>query len=355
MMNKQQRTTNGKPRARRAISLLEVMISIGVVGIGLLGVASLIPLAHYKAAKGVLEDRKALFGKRAFRDYYVMDIPSRVVYVIPADGGFDPTVRTSYLIDPLLLSQMNRAVGTFPNDTRLAQSPVGQLLPRRLAIDLPLLDPVDPIRRQQRQASVEQIFRMSDDLVVEEPKSPQEILRQSYVFSPNNLQTVKPYSTGAYSWMATLSPDSLNRPASRTYTLSIVVFHQRQLNLPRQEIFYSVTGDLSGPAKVVYLQESLQQTLPVQGDSSERAPRAGDWIAIVRLVPAGTTGVSELKWYRIVAADNVEQTAGNSNTIHELTLIGPDWIAAPTGPPGGVFAIYVKNVASVYDKTIELN
>ncbi len=342
------------PRSRshsRGISLLEVMISIGVVGIGLLGVASLIPLANYKAAKGVQEDRKALFGKRAFRDYYVQNIPQRIAFPPAFDArsreAFE-SIRTAYVIDPVLMGQLNQQVAKFPYDTRLASSPVGNLLPYRLTID-PALQPL------ARQAVADQVFRMSDDLVVEAPKSPQEFMRQSYVFTPGNPASIKTYSYGAYSWMATISPDSLNRPNSRTQTLSIVVFYQRQLGLPRQEIFYSITGDLSGPAKVVYLQESQQQTLPVPGDTSDVGPRVGGWIAVVRLVPAGTAGVSELKWYRIVAADMVEPTGGNSNVIRELTLVGPDWVATPTGPPGGVFAVYVKNVASVYEKTIEMN
>ena len=50
------------------------MISIGVVGVGLIGVAALIPLAHYKAAQGVREDRKALTGRRAFREFRIRDL-----------------------------------------------------------------------------------------------------------------------------------------------------------------------------------------------------------------------------------------------------------------------------------------
>ena len=49
------------------------MISIGVVGIGLIGVASLIPLAHYKAAQGIRDDRKSMMGRRAFREFRIRD------------------------------------------------------------------------------------------------------------------------------------------------------------------------------------------------------------------------------------------------------------------------------------------
>ena len=72
--------------SRCGISLLEIMISIGVVGIGLIGVASLIPLAHYKAGQGVKEDRKALYGKRAYREFFVQgfDEPGSLQSSLPA-------------------------------------------------------------------------------------------------------------------------------------------------------------------------------------------------------------------------------------------------------------------------------
>ncbi|MCA9214161.1 MAG: hypothetical protein KDB27_13910 [Planctomycetales bacterium] len=56
---------------RAGISLLEILISIGVVGIGLIGVAALIPLAHHKANEAVSTDRMASAGRRAFREFKV--------------------------------------------------------------------------------------------------------------------------------------------------------------------------------------------------------------------------------------------------------------------------------------------
>ena len=56
---------------RAGISLLEILISIGVVGIGLIGVAALIPLAHHKANEGINTDRMASVGRRAFREFKV--------------------------------------------------------------------------------------------------------------------------------------------------------------------------------------------------------------------------------------------------------------------------------------------
>ena len=51
-------------RARAGISLLEVMFSIGVVMIGLVGIAALLPVAGAQANKGAVADASARHGAR---------------------------------------------------------------------------------------------------------------------------------------------------------------------------------------------------------------------------------------------------------------------------------------------------
>ena len=50
---------------RSGVSLLEVLISIGVIAIGIFGVAALIPVAQLKVAEGTSRDRQAAFGPSA--------------------------------------------------------------------------------------------------------------------------------------------------------------------------------------------------------------------------------------------------------------------------------------------------
>ena len=298
------------PRPRRGITLLEVLISIGVVGIGLLGVASLIPLAHYKATQGIEEDRKSQFGKRAFRDFFVlgMDRPGTVQTQKEVNQGFVPlsspvlnpfwtyaplpgvnpyeaifnlntgkVLRKTYCIDPLYVSSVGangeayRLNARFPSDTSALPSDIANSMPLRLTL---LSRRPEDYRLQlnlaQRTAynnyllagngpnllmslpQAEQVFRLQDDVVIEAPQNPNDIARQSYLDNG-----MKGYAGGAYSWMATLVPDDLTTgigtPTTNMFTLSVVVFHQRSLaQFPRQEVI----------AQVVNLQGANGQVLP---------------------------------------------------------------------------------------------
>ena len=53
---------------RRGITLMEVLISIAVAAIGLLGVAALIPVAAYQAQEGARNDRLGNVGRRSIRE-----------------------------------------------------------------------------------------------------------------------------------------------------------------------------------------------------------------------------------------------------------------------------------------------
>ena len=73
-------------RSRRAISLLEVLISIGVLAIGLLGVVALIPIASQKAEQGARQNAIASYGRRAFREFAILDLQSASKYQMPIKG-----------------------------------------------------------------------------------------------------------------------------------------------------------------------------------------------------------------------------------------------------------------------------
>jgi len=61
-------TVFGKPKTRAGITLLEVMISIGVLSIGLVSVAALIPAGKSQAGRAIVLDRAGIMAANALAD-----------------------------------------------------------------------------------------------------------------------------------------------------------------------------------------------------------------------------------------------------------------------------------------------
>ncbi len=60
---------NRKSNANSGITLVEVLISIGLLGVGLLGVAAVFPVGSYYTRKGDVSDRGAAIAQAAFADF----------------------------------------------------------------------------------------------------------------------------------------------------------------------------------------------------------------------------------------------------------------------------------------------
>ena len=357
------------------ISLLEVMISIGVVGIGLIGVASLIPLAHYKAAQGIRDDRKSMMGRRAFREFRIRDLdrpgdmsnPSDApnpfwywpspgnpyaIYNLAGDGKL---VRQAYCLDPMMigfadLAGTSSSVAAFPLNAPIA-IPRVTLISARPG-DLRRQGPPGAINNQllnnppiMSLAQAEEMFLLRDELVFDQPDDATQPPFQRY------LENNKRYATGSYSWMATLVPDPI--PTSDRYTLSIVVYYRRNLTItPPQETIAAVNipmnqngfRELTGVKTVAV--ESQQHAPPEA--ATVRDMKTGEWVALMQQVDPNYSNTITLRWYRILAADEVDNDLDNNR---ELSLSGPDWSVTSNQP---IYAVYARNIIAVYEKSIRL-
>lgn len=400
--------------SRGGVSLLEIMISIGVVGIGLLGVAALIPLAHYKAAEGVREERKALFGRRAYREFFIhgfnqpgrwqastqaLPVPIQrpnwiafapmpsppLIYNVQGDGRLIPR---TYCFDPHLFSYrlgsgLPQTHVVFPeNATNL---PVPQpLIPRITVLSPPpnrlresllarqnpptvawnqFTNQVTTLNLLQRSAA-DEIFRIRDDLPVNQPTEPNQTTTFSY-FTETTGPTKK-LASGNFSWMATLVPELMLHPLTAAagvppynanrYVLSIVVYRDRELSGQYREeavanVMFGGASFLSGSTKELRVVDLVPPDPAVPQNAGVKDIQVGHWVALTQ--PAATGNSAVLRWYEVVAADTPENELTNQR---ELTLSGPDW-ALPTPDLGGppVFLVYLRNVETVYEKTIELD
>lgn len=262
------------PRARRGITLLEVLVSIGVIAVGLLGVAALIPLGTFAVSETAKADRSSAMGRAAMHEVRVRDMLQRMRddtdarwYTAESDRALDDTpnplpdaeaIRQRYLIgqafaiDPLFATEAAvnsnttgiyecfpfKTTGTFditdPNLTRLKLDifEAGVTLPEQ---QLPVLN---------------RIFTWPDDLLFDiDQDDPDRRPRQSYVWDDTQ-NSVVPFplrdinqdgvfdgagddvlpasldpavnaplvaqADGHYSWMLTAEPDPNELPNNST-------------------------------------------------------------------------------------------------------------------------------------------
>jgi hypothetical protein len=76
-----------RPRARRAVTLLEVLVAMGVMVVGLLGMLALIPLGRMELVEAERLDNASTIGRWAFRDITVRGYLQPENWVDPVTGG----------------------------------------------------------------------------------------------------------------------------------------------------------------------------------------------------------------------------------------------------------------------------
>ncbi|MCH5375975.1 MAG: hypothetical protein JJ992_18555, partial [Planctomycetes bacterium] len=243
---------------RRGSTLLEVMFSIGIVSVGLLGVLLVIPIAGSRTTRGTIADRADRMGRNAVRDFDVrlmrqpntwtrfntlaspqvyVDYPARPTVSVPNPPPGHPMISSrSFCIDPLFISThvYNAQQTGTPVDERTEffpyYIPTANTETRMQRISL---------RNQPNGntgmgvAQAYEVFMSGDDLVFDVPEDLNALPYQN--FSTN---ATKRQSEGQFSWMATLTPQqdwlidgSGSAQNTDLYILSIVVFHRRDMTM----------------------------------------------------------------------------------------------------------------------------
>lgn len=355
---------------RRGVSLMEVLFSIGVISVGLLGIISVVPVALHQAGQGNIADRALRMGQNASAIFIAREMANDARW-IAFDTNITPhTLRSvagmrvaypasryrSYALDPLLVSNLGfvtvPAGGTPPPVT--AQS---YRFPYDIRLPGPRMDRVtlqSGVGGLMNTLEAESLFRMNDELVFDIPE--------------DNSPPVPLYSAGsrreflgAYTWLATLTPELDATLAPRnTYLLSIVVCHKRDssyaLNATNERVVQVSAFHNSGYGG---------------GDVTLRAPTVadldiheGNWLLLMGTLPTqqnqtALNPIDVFRWYQVVGADVVPVDISGNGTVFELdvTLLGADWPAmliVPSGPgqPTPTQAAIVQGVVGVYEKSL---
>jgi type II secretory pathway pseudopilin PulG len=178
---------------RAGITLMEVLISIGILAVGLTAVITIIPAAGSQAQKALTETNKANVGLAAMDD--------AITRGILAPPGAPP-----FIVDPL-------------GNTAFA------------GLALEILGGLD------QGIAADEVFRSQDDVLYSLENSGQDNPPQP-LFYEENASKLKRLSEGVYSWFATLVPQG-----GENYLLSVVSFHRRDATAPTSLTLTSASGN----------------------------------------------------------------------------------------------------------------
>lgn len=324
------RSTAASFRSRAGVSLLETMIAMAVALIGLLGVASLLTVAGARLGSAAKIDSAAAganaalgtFRARGYdRDDFTLQDGSRLPPWSPSPGPFSRAAM------PLVIDPLGQD-GAFPahgdpafSVIRVAPGAIGRI--------------ADPA---ERQAVADSIFRLRDDLVFQRPKD--RTLPAQAVRGPSGIID----NDGRFSWMATLSPVD---PSSDQYTLSIVVFHQRE----------SADSTTEVGLPVRFLDDGRSGGDIVLRDSSALRIQDGSWLML-------RGQGHRIGWYRVVSARQemlTERDIAASQSLipgdeggRIVSLFGADWPASDNPAEVNTQGTFSKGIVQVIERTMRL-
>jgi len=275
---------NHRPTQRkdpRGISLMEVLISIFVLSMGLLGLISLLPVAGFQAADAARFDRSASVGRAALNQVKTSGMLRREHWATNVDAG------KPFVIDPL------GGTGDFAG-----------AIPRITLRAYPGAD------SNMSAAVAKQIFSSRDDLNFVLPEDGDDPAEQMFI--PSDGSRKKRSANSRFSWCVTVFPprgqhglgedgDDNTNPEDLLYRVAVVVFHNR---------------DTSGERRINLLSSAINASGEVLLFSSDtnhtRGMKKGQWV----LLTSQQDNPRTCQWYRVTGTSE-------STGIGRISVAGP--------------------------------
>lgn len=401
-------------RSRSGVTLTEVLISIGILAIGLLGAASMFPVGGYFMQKGEIADRGAAIAQAAFADlvargdlspqnwrtwdnnaYEAMDAHYRHWREDYNDGAVNFQTRMNsevgfvYIIDPLGTAG-GRLSGATKADMNLAPAiRVDGSITNAASVDDRWTEFQDawPVRRvctpssvvgnEPSEALAKSLYTSSDDLsfsLAEDDNAP---TQQRVVGIDSNSDGVPEtafarQSQGDYSWLAMVAPTTsaarealMLDPAAYYFDVSVVVFFKRPVRtIGTTELLVSGSIISTGTGGGEILLDATSSPSGFQDLATTAFKddlRPGQWVMVSGPHPNSTRDepLFFTQWYRVLVIDDEpdDSTVGpttfnNADLQRRIGLRGPDWPWATPGTPVRV-GLFPGAVA-VHTKTMRL-
>lgn len=402
---------------RRAITLLEVLISMFIMTVGLLSVASLVPLGKVEQGRGDKTVRASACGRAAFRDMKIRGMMNPRSWAIgntteaTDNSVFDATAGTFRVsarkFDPLNPKTLTVAHGTFGGIVPVVIDPLGvsnhfgPWFPFAAeTIDLTAITPLappnppaapylprltlspysagNPITNDARKAFAEAVFNCPDDLVFDAPANDDALPSQKMELSGTT--PIKRLSEGNYNWLATIVPVASSWD-SAPCRVSVAVFHKRSLTIPGNGERICNLASLTGNGEIEISVDPVASTTKVgvaaqyRGDGegvSHIDVRPQQWVMVAGWndldgQPTPTDRVWQFRWYRVTNVDATMDTNGKEASrkstgtgpwTKRLTIAGADW-----NIPAPVMSDFIRDarvylidgIANVYEKDMTLS
>jgi type II secretory pathway pseudopilin PulG len=196
-------TTHRLPSSRRGISLLEVLISIGILAIGLSSVVAIIPAARSQAARAVVLDRGSMLAANALADAATFGLLRPDSHVHPLASGF------SVMIDPA-----TTGLGSYIN----IKSATNSVISGRGIFSRPSI-------ATKADVAYHRLFAESrDDVVMTAPPGPDDLPLNQFETDATGANAVVRSFEGNFSCMYFLQ---IGPPPASLGRVSVVVFHRR--------------------------------------------------------------------------------------------------------------------------------
>jgi prepilin-type N-terminal cleavage/methylation domain-containing protein len=363
---------------RRGVTLLECLISIFVLAIGLVSVASLVPVAGFQAARALVDDRKAMLGLTAARDFKVHGFlrpdywltSNSSTPIVSGTAGWSQVVNSSsgawtsasstssytlpcMAIDPLMIAKgFGTAVDNFTATN--SASPSSALVMKRITSTVALGTASD------------QVCTSQDDLHYDFPTTDQgnpDGLPIGAYFKSGGVNTKRAYD-GRFTWVATLVPvwgDPVLTVGRNEMLLSVVVFNQR--NFGATGVAATAPQNATAPteraAKVTFINGTTPASISggdliiTDANQANVALNIGEWIMLGGMIQDLNAGSAQqrpmFRWYRVVTA---APATGSGPYQRNITVAGPDWNLK--GLNGNMMAYIYDGAVAVYERTVRL-
>ncbi|QDV67904.1 hypothetical protein Poly24_16090 [Rosistilla carotiformis] len=401
---------------RNGITLIEVMFAMGVMLIGLLGIASVIPVAANYARQTLENDIGTVYASHAValinsskflepKDLvfvndetpglgsdYLRNRPRREPGNFPA-AGFQVGTTPSFCIDPWFLNHAlsyrdtsgsvnGFHAGVFPyydSDYSPAVSPNATAMPTgdpnqfpRLWRVFPEIITGSPALSRRIGGAIQSVFQNDDSLSMEFPDDPtlypQQIAYTSQVGAASNI-AVRRLAEGHYSWIATVTPSN-SVIAAGAMKLSVVIIRDRVF-VPHPSnpltstspLNYAVSADAESNATnerlalitgAIGFVGGLGGSVTVEASTDMNdSIKAGQWVMLSQRNFNPSLPAVHV-WYEV---NNVSEPSPSTSFTggwkRTVSLVGPDW-PQPDMTSNATHMTIVENAIAVKEIEITL-